>query len=112
MYPLLRPLLFALEPARAHMFAMAALAPVEHLGPMRYLLEGALRVHPDPRLRVKTMGLEFPTPVGLAAGMDMSGWSSWARSDEPALLAFTPDRRLESIEARLQFGSMIRMRFT
>ena len=69
MYPLLRPLLFALDPARAHRLAMAALAPVEHLGPMRYLLEGALR-SPDPRLRVTTMGLEFPTPVGLAAGLD------------------------------------------
>lgn len=69
MYPLLRPLLFALEPARAHMVAMRALAPLEHLGPMRYLLEGALRPS-DPRLRVKAMGLEFPTPVGLAAGMD------------------------------------------
>lgn len=69
MYPLLRPLLFALDPARAHRLAMAALAPVEHLGPMRWLLEGALRPS-DPRLRVKTMGLEFPTPVGLAAGMD------------------------------------------
>ena len=69
MYPLLRPLLFALDPARAHMVAMRALAPLEHLGPMRYLLEGALRPS-DPRLRVKAMGLEFPTPVGLAAGMD------------------------------------------
>jgi hypothetical protein len=44
--------------------------------------------------------------------MDMSGWSSWARPDQPARLAFTPDRRLESVEARLQFGSTIRMRFT
>jgi hypothetical protein len=59
-----------------------------------------LRVEPDARTGM------------LAARMDMSGWSSWARSDEPARLAFTPDRRIESIEARLQFGSMIRMRFT
>jgi hypothetical protein len=48
----------------------------------------------------------------LAARMDVSGWSSWARPDEPARLVFTADRRLESIEARLQFGSMIRMRLT
>jgi hypothetical protein len=47
-----------------------------------------------------------------AARMDVSGWSSWARPDEPARLVFTDDRRLESIEARLQFGSMIRMRLT
>jgi dihydroorotate dehydrogenase len=69
MYTLLRPLLFALDAARAHALAMAALAPVEHLGPLRYLLEGALRP-PSPLLRVKKMGLEFPTPVGLAAGLD------------------------------------------
>ncbi len=31
MYPLLRPLLFKLDPTRAHSLAMAALAPVEHL---------------------------------------------------------------------------------
>ena len=69
MYTLLRPLLFALDPARAHTVAMAALAPVEHLGPLRHLLESALRPA-DPRLTVRTMGLEFPTPVGLAAGLD------------------------------------------
>ena len=69
MYPLLRPLLFALDPARAHALAMMALGPVEHLGPIRYLLEGALRPA-DPRLCVEKMGLVFPTPIGLAAGMD------------------------------------------
>ena len=69
MYPLLRPLLFALDPARAHALAMMALGPIEHLGPMRYLIEGALRPA-DPRLRVEKMGLVFPTPIGLAAGMD------------------------------------------
>src|SRR4051794_11366496 len=69
MYTLLRPLLFALDAARAHRLAMAALAPVEHVGPMRALLGAGLR-SPDPRLRVKTMGLEFPTPLGLAAGLD------------------------------------------
>lgn len=69
MYPLLRPLLFALDPTRAHRMAMAALAPVEHLGALRYLLGGALRPH-DPRLVVRAMGLEFPSPIGLAAGLD------------------------------------------
>ena len=69
MYPLLRPLLFALDPTRAHAIAMAALAPVEHLGPLRFALKTALRPV-DPRLVVRTMGLEFPTPVGLAAGLD------------------------------------------
>ncbi len=69
MYPLLRPLLFALDPARAHMVAMAGLAPLEHLRALQLVLGAALRPA-DPRLTVRTMGLEFPSPVGLAAGLD------------------------------------------
>lgn len=69
MYPLLRPLLFALDPARAHTVAMAGLAPVEHLRALQFVLKAALRPA-DPRLRVHTMGLDFPSPVGLAAGLD------------------------------------------
>lgn len=57
-----------------------------------------LRVAPDPRTDK------------LVAEIDMSGWSSWARPNEPARLIFTPDRRLESIESRLTFGSTVRMR--
>ncbi len=56
------------------------------------------RVEPDPRTGK------------LGAQVDMSGWSSWARPDQPAHLVFTPDRRLESIEARLVLGSTVRMR--
>jgi hypothetical protein len=48
----------------------------------------------------------------LVARVDMSGWSSWARADQPAHLVFTPDRRVESIETRLQFGSVVRMQLT
>jgi dihydroorotate dehydrogenase len=69
MYALLKPLLFALDPTTAHAVAMNALAPVEHLGPLRAVLGGALRPT-DPRLEVRTMGLVFPTPIGLAAGLD------------------------------------------
>jgi hypothetical protein len=45
----------------------------------------------------------------LVARVDMSGWSSWARPDAPAQLVFTPDRRLEALEARLALGSTVRM---
>ncbi|MBX3186014.1 MAG: quinone-dependent dihydroorotate dehydrogenase [Labilithrix sp.] len=69
MYTLLKRLLFGLEPARAHNVAMKALGPAEHLGAVRTLMRGAL-CPTDPRLRVRKMGLEFPTPVGLAAGFD------------------------------------------
>lgn len=69
MYALLKPLLFALDPMTAHRVAMEALAPVEHVGVVRAALGAALRIS-DPRLRVTTMGLEFPSPIGLAAGLD------------------------------------------
>ena len=58
------------------------------------------RVEPDPRTGK------------LVARVDMSGWSSWARPDQPAHLVFTPDRRLESVESRLVFGSTVRMQLT
>ena len=67
-YRLLKPLLFALPPERAHGLAIRALAatqdtPVEALLARRY-------AYADPRLAVETMGLSFPNPVGVAAGFD------------------------------------------
>jgi hypothetical protein len=67
--------------------------------------------------RVQVVPVRFrvepdPTTGKLVAEIDMAGWSSWARADQPARLVFAPDRRLESIESRLMFGSAIRMRLT
>lgn len=72
MYFLLRHLLFALDPAQAHALALAALAPVEHLGMLRGLFRIASKVD-DPRLVVRKMGLTFRNPIGLAAGFDKNG---------------------------------------
>jgi len=59
-YPLVRPLLFALDPEVAHRAAIVALK--SGLVP---------RAPPsDPRLRRHVLGLDFPNPVGLAAGFD------------------------------------------
>jgi hypothetical protein len=70
---------------------------------------GAYRVEAVPvRLQVE----RDPGTDKLIAQMDMSGWSSWARADQPARLVFTADRRLESIESRLMWGSTVRMRLT
>jgi dihydroorotate dehydrogenase len=68
-YALLRPLLFTLDAATAHALGMAALAPLEHWGPLRALARAMFAVR-RPRLVVKTMGLTFPSPIGLAAGFD------------------------------------------
>lgn len=77
MYALLRPLLFSLDPARAHSLAMTALLPFEHVTPLRSLLRSLLSSR-DPRLEVRKMGLVFPNPLGVAAGFDKNGERSRA----------------------------------
>jgi dihydroorotate dehydrogenase len=63
LYPLLRPLAFALDAERAHRLTIAALKIVPAGAPPE----------PDPRLSIRVAGLEFPNPVGLAAGFDKDG---------------------------------------
>lgn len=70
MYGALRRLLFALPPATAHAVAMAGLGPVEALAPVRAMVRSAFAVPHDPRIAVRTMGLDFTSPVGLAGGFD------------------------------------------
>ena len=65
----LLPLLLLVPPGEAHEAAMAALAPLEHIGPLRRAVR-AWALPSDPRLVVEKMGLTFPTPVGLAGGFD------------------------------------------
>jgi dihydroorotate dehydrogenase len=60
LYPLLRPLAFALDAERAHRATIAALK----------LLPPGRPAQPDPILSVQVAGLDFPNPVGLAAGFD------------------------------------------
>ncbi len=69
MYALARPILFSLPPETAHALGMAALAPLEHVGPLRSLTR-ALFTCEDPRLVTRVMGLTFPNPLGVAGGFD------------------------------------------
>ena len=69
MWPLIRPLLFALDAERAHHLSMRLLGGAMRLGPLRRLTSRLFRTD-DPRLRVRRFGIDFPTPVGLAAGFD------------------------------------------
>lgn len=66
MYRIVRPALFALDSERAHELTLAALARSTRLNRAVY----ARRV---PALPVEAMGLRFPNPVGLAAGLDKDG---------------------------------------
>lgn len=67
MYGLARPLLFCLDAERAHTLGMAALEAAYRTG-----LNPLLAVKPKPLL-TKAFGIEFPNPVGCAAGLDKNG---------------------------------------
>lgn len=70
LWPLIRPLLFALEPERAHRLVIWALAQGSALFE-RYPHAGDIASHPA--LARRLMGLHFPNPIGLAAGLDKDG---------------------------------------
>lgn len=67
MYSLLRPALFALDAEAAHHLTLSGLNVAHTLG---LLPLAAPRPAADPR---NVMGLNFPNPVGLAAGLDKNG---------------------------------------
>ncbi len=66
-YSLLRRLLFLLPGERSHTVALSALDALHGLHLDALIAD---RPAPDP---VRCMGLEFPNPVGLAAGLDKNG---------------------------------------
>src|SRR4051812_35508177 len=66
---LVRPLLFSLDPEKAHHLAIARLQfASEHPA-----LLAPLRVFRPPFRRTTAFGLQFPNPIGLAAGFDKNG---------------------------------------
>ena len=66
-YALLRPLLFALEAEAAHRFTLDALQGLSRIGL-------PLPPRPAPAACARSvMGIDFPNPVGLAAGLDKNG---------------------------------------
>ncbi len=67
MYKLLRPLLFCLSPERAHHLTFSMLEVSKHI-PGALAIVGGKR--PSEQAALEVMGLKFPGPVGLAAGMD------------------------------------------
>ncbi|MBK8742955.1 MAG: quinone-dependent dihydroorotate dehydrogenase [Betaproteobacteria bacterium] len=77
-YSLLRPLLFALDPERAHALTLDVLDRTHALG------LGGLVARPARGQPARAMGIDFPNAVGLAAGMDKDG----AHIDALAALGF------------------------
>ncbi len=64
MYSLIRPLLFRLSAETAHNFSLKSLDLAHRLG-----LTAVLSAKPE-SCPVEVMGIRFPNPVGLAAGLD------------------------------------------
>ncbi len=67
LYSLLRPLLFQMEPERAHHFTLNMIRRLHTLGLSR-LIQPNINTTPT-----TIMGIEFPNRVGLAAGLDKNG---------------------------------------
>ena len=65
MYNLLRPLLFLLDPETAHTLTLDTLNLLKKVGLLPHRTIDCTPVH--------VMGLDFPNPVGLAAGLDKNG---------------------------------------
>ena len=71
-----RPLLFSLNPEAAHDLAISCLRAISNFDPGLRLLES---FQPAPKPRT-VFGLNFPSPIGLAAGFDKNGVAipAWA----------------------------------
>lgn len=65
LYTLFRPLLFSLEPETAHSVTFSAIENAYRFG---LLGKGPIKCRPR-----DVMGLSFPNPVGMAAGLDKNG---------------------------------------
>jgi dihydroorotate dehydrogenase len=67
MYPILRSLLFRLDPETAHQVTLQAIRFAGNVPPSRWLLT---QLYEAPAKPVQAFGLTFKNPIGLAAGYD------------------------------------------
>jgi dihydroorotate dehydrogenase len=72
-------LLSRIDAERVHRLTAQGLIAVVRIAPLRRLLR-VLLIPRDPALRVHALGLDFPTPLGLAAGFDKdaAGFDAYA----------------------------------
>ena len=71
-----RPMLFRMDPEKAHDLGVTALGYLGKAGPLCRIMEAVNLVRPQNPIEI--FGLRFPNAVGLAAGMDKNGrfWRS------------------------------------
>jgi len=78
--------------------------------------EGPDDVSPDDyRAELATVRFRASPEAGtgrLTASVDVTGFSSWARSTQPARVAFGPDRHLRSVTSSLILGTTFTLRLT
>lgn len=67
-YPLIKPLLFSMDPEAAHHFTISRLKTAGKLPFLLNMVAGNQPQHPS--LHRNLLGLDFPNPIGLAAGLD------------------------------------------
>lgn len=79
MYSLLLRLMFLLPPERIHHLAFTVMRLAARFAPSRWAMTRVLTTD-DPILRNHAFGIDFPAPLGLAAGFDKNadGVNAWA----------------------------------
>lgn len=65
-----KPVLFGMDPEKAHHLIIDGMHTVGHLPGGRMLLRAVWGVRPVPELEMQLWGITFSNPVGLAAGLD------------------------------------------
>lgn len=73
LYRYVRPLVFRVDPERAHHLAMSAASVLGRIPAARAFAEHRWGTPVQPRLASDVAGIAFPNPVGLGAGYDKSG---------------------------------------
>lgn len=78
LYRLLLRLMFLVPPERIHRLVFGVIRAATAFAPARALLHRLFAV-PDPLLRTRVFGVDFPAPLGLAAGFDKdaTGANAW-----------------------------------
>lgn len=69
----IRPMVFRMDPERAHDLTLDTLRWVGSLPPIGRLVNRIYTAHSKADMSVDAFGLKFPNPVGLAAGYDKDG---------------------------------------
>jgi len=69
---ILKPLLFLLDPERAHLVTVSLLRIIFCVPGVKWILHTIYTIE-NPLLHTNLWGLDFPNPVGLAAGFDKDG---------------------------------------